>query len=77
MNKIAFRNVKLKDQGNDFEFWQTKSYDERLAVLEQLRRDYYGLTDETEPRLQKDVYKIFMRKPRKRKNQRRDGSINQ
>ena len=65
MDKTVVRKVSLKDQGNDFEFWQTKSYDERLSVLEELRRDYYGWKKGTEPRLQKDVYKIFMRKPQK------------
>jgi hypothetical protein len=63
MKKSIVRKVAVKDQGNDFEFWQTKSYDERLSVLEELRRDYYGSKNGTEQRLQR-VYRSFERKRR-------------
>lgn len=54
------RKVKLNEQGNDFAYWQTQSYEARLAALEEIRREYYGYTDETEPRLQR-VYRIVKR----------------
>jgi hypothetical protein len=63
MNKTVVRKVKVKDQGNDFEFWQTKSFEERLSVLEELRRDYYGVKHGIEPRLQR-VYRGAKRKRR-------------
>lgn len=63
MNKTVVRKIPLKDQGNDFEFWQTKSYDERLSVLEELRRDYYGSKNGIESRLQR-VYRSSKRKRR-------------
>lgn len=77
MNKTAFRNVKLKDQGNDFEFWQTKSYDERLSVLEELRKDFHGSKNGIQQRLQKDVYRVFKRKPRTQKSRKLDRSLSQ
>lgn len=54
------RKVKLREQGNDFAYWQTQSYEARLAALEEIRQEYYGYTDETEPRLQR-VYRIVKR----------------
>lgn len=54
------RKVRLSEQGNDFAYWQTQSYEARLAALEEIRREYYGYTDETEPRLQR-VYRIVKR----------------
>ena len=44
---------KLTEQPNDFAYWQSQSYEARLAALEEIRREYYGYTDETEPRLQR------------------------
>ncbi len=54
------RKFKLTEQPNDFAYWQTQSYEARLAALEEIRREYYGYTDETEPRLQR-VYRIVKR----------------
>lgn len=32
---------KLSDHVSDFEYWQTQSYEARIAVVEEMRRDYY------------------------------------
>jgi hypothetical protein len=40
MDKTFFRVGKLSEQGNDFDFWQTQSYEKRLATLEAIRREY-------------------------------------
>lgn len=45
--------VKLSEQATDFAYWQAQPYDARLVALEEIRREYYGWTDETEPRLQR------------------------
>jgi hypothetical protein len=47
------RKVKLTEQPSDYAYWQTQSYAARLAAVEEIRREYYGWTDETEPRLQR------------------------
>ena len=44
------RKVKLTEQTSDFAYWQTQPYEARL---DEIRREYYGWTDETEPRLQR------------------------
>lgn len=54
------QKFKLTEQPSDFAYWQTQSYEARLAALEEIRREYYGYTDETEPRLQR-VYCIVKR----------------
>lgn len=46
---------KLTEQPSDFAYWQTQSYEARLAALEEIRREYYGWTDETEPRVERVV----------------------
>ena len=47
------RKIKLTEQTSDFVYWQTQSYETRLAALDEIRQEYYGWTDETEPRLQR------------------------
>ena len=47
------RKVKLTEQTSDFTYWQTQPYEARLAALDEIRQEYYGWTDETEPRLQR------------------------
>jgi hypothetical protein len=49
--------VRIEDQPNDFEFWQSQPYHVRLAALEQIRREYHQWKYGTEPRLQR-VYSI-------------------
>ncbi len=40
MDKTAIRKVNKNSAGNDFEFWQTQSYEKRLEALEQIRQEY-------------------------------------
>lgn len=54
------RIVALKDQGNDYRYWKERSYQERLSALEELRQEYYGQADGSQPRLQR-VYTIIKR----------------
>lgn len=60
MDKTAVRIVKIDQQGTDFKYWQSQPPWKRLAALEFLRKQYYGWTDETEPRLQR-VFTIVKR----------------
>ncbi len=56
----VYRKVALKQQPSDFEYWQKKGYEERLAALESIRREYHGWDAQPEPRLQR-VYTIVKR----------------
>ena len=50
--------IKMGEEKSDFEYWQTKSYAERLAALEEIRREYntWKYTD-AEQRFQR-VYRV-------------------
>ncbi len=47
--QAIFKKVKIEEVGNDFAFWQSKTPEERLKALEEIRKEYnswkYG-TDE-------------------------------
>ncbi|MGC2238066.1 MAG: hypothetical protein WA584_18035 [Pyrinomonadaceae bacterium] len=48
----------LGEEKSDFSYWQTKSYAERLAALEEIRREYNSWKyDGVEQRFQR-VYRI-------------------
>jgi hypothetical protein len=58
----------LKQQGNDFAYWQSQPYQERLRVLEEIRSDYLRWRlftkkepDDFQPGFQR-VYHIVKRK---------------
>lgn len=53
----VYRKVNIRDQKSDFAYWQTQSYQVRLATLEQIRREYHQWRYGSEPRLQR-VYTI-------------------
>jgi hypothetical protein len=36
----VIKKYKIDKQPNDFSFWQSKSYEERLDALEQIRKEY-------------------------------------
>jgi hypothetical protein len=40
IDKTKIRKGKLKEQGNDFLYWQSQPYEVRLAVIEQIRQEY-------------------------------------
>jgi hypothetical protein len=48
------RITRLKDQArDDLRYWLSRPVAERLAAVEQLRRDHEGVTTDAEPRLQR------------------------
>lgn len=52
------RIIQMEEQESDFQFWQTRSYVERLEALEAIRAEYHQWKYGTEPRLQR-VYRIL------------------
>ncbi|HEY0047984.1 MAG TPA: hypothetical protein VGB68_01770 [Pyrinomonadaceae bacterium] len=60
MDKTIVRKGKLKEQGNDFEFWQTQSYEARLATVEQIRQEYNSWKYGSEQGFQR-VYRVIKR----------------
>ena len=57
MIQKVFKKVKLDEQKSDFSYWQTQSYQARLATLEEIRQEYHRWKYDTEPRFQR-VYRI-------------------
>jgi len=53
MNKSVFKVVSIRDKGGH-KYWKRKSYLERLAALEQLRRTIFGY-DTSTARLQRTL----------------------
>jgi hypothetical protein len=49
----VYRKTVLNEQPSDFTFWQSQPPAARLAALEEIRREYHGWTDDTQPRLQR------------------------
>jgi hypothetical protein len=47
------RKMSLNDQPSDFAYWQTQSYQARLAALEKIRQEYHQWRYDSEPRLQR------------------------
>ncbi|MDQ3800574.1 MAG: hypothetical protein M3384_14080 [Acidobacteriota bacterium] len=60
MDKTFVRKGKLKEQGNDFEFWQTQPYEVRLATVEQIRQEYNAWKYGSEQGFQR-VYRVIKR----------------
>ena len=58
--KKCYTKVSLHDQKSDLAYWQTQSYQARIAALEELRRNYQRWKYDAEPRLQR-VYTIVKR----------------
>ena len=56
----VIKKYKINEQPNDFSFWQSKSYEERLEVLEQIRKEYNTWRYNAEQGFQR-VYKIVKR----------------
>lgn len=59
MDRNHVRKVKLREQGNDFAFWQTQTPEKRLETLEQIRNEYHN--NANSPGFQR-VYRIVKRK---------------
>jgi hypothetical protein len=58
MIKTIIRKGKIKEQGNDFAFWQTQPYETRLKAIEQIRQEYNTWKYGTEQGFQR-VYRII------------------
>jgi hypothetical protein len=56
----VYTKVRIDEQKTDFAYWQTQSYQARLAALEQIRREYHAWKYNAEPGLQR-VYHIVKR----------------
>lgn len=61
IEKNVIRKGKIKDQGNDFLYWQSQPYIRRLAVIEEIRREYNSWKYGSEQGFQR-FYKIAKRK---------------
>lgn len=48
---------KVGEQPSEYSYWQTQSYEARLAALEQIRQEYHQWKYDVRPRFQR-VYRI-------------------
>jgi len=55
------KKYRINEQPGDFQYWQTKSYEERLNVLEQIRKEYNLWRYNAEQGFQR-VYRIIKHK---------------
>ena len=51
--KKSVAKVLLREQKNDFAYWQTQPYAARLAALEQIRQEYHRWKYGVQPRFQR------------------------
>lgn len=56
----VMRKFRLGQEPKDREGYLRLSDAVRIGIVEQIRREYHGWTDETEPRLQR-VYRVLKR----------------
>jgi hypothetical protein len=56
--KKVYTRVNLYEQKTDLTYWQTRSYQARLAALEEIRQEYIRWKFGAEQRLQR-VYTIY------------------
>jgi hypothetical protein len=61
IDKSFVRKGKLSEQGNDFVFWQSQTFEKRLATIEQIRNEYNTWKYGAEQGIQR-VYRIIKRK---------------
>lgn len=55
------KKYRIEEQPSDFSFWKTKSYEDRLNALEQIRREYIAWRYDAEPGFQR-VYRVIKSK---------------
>jgi len=60
IDKTFVRKGKIRQQGNDFLFWQSQPYEIRLSTIEQLRQEYNTWKYGAEQGFQR-VYRIVKR----------------
>jgi len=61
IDKTFVRKGKLKEQGNDFKFWQNQPFEVRIAVVEQIREEYNAWKYGSKQGFQR-VYRVVKRK---------------
>ena len=49
----TYTKTKLSDQKSDFEYWQSQTAEQRLATLEQIRKEYHAWKYDPQPRFQR------------------------
>ncbi len=57
----VIKKYKIDEQPSDFSFWQSKSFEERLGALEQIRKEYNLWRYNAEQGFQR-VFRIVKRK---------------
>ena len=57
----TYTKSRIGEQPSDFAYWQTRSYEERLAALEQIRREYHLWKYGAEPGFQRVYRKLQLR----------------
>jgi hypothetical protein len=55
--RMSCTKVGIRHQQSDFSYWQSRPYQERLATLEEIRREFHQWRYGAEPRFQR-VYTI-------------------
>lgn len=58
IDRTFIRKGKIKEQGNDFLFWDKNSYEDRLTVIEQIGTEYNTWKYGSEKGIQR-VFKII------------------
>ena len=58
LDKTAIQIFKADEVPTDFAYWQTRSFEERLAALESIRNDYIKWAYDIQPGFQR-VYRII------------------
>ncbi|OGU67702.1 MAG: hypothetical protein A2W30_05130 [Ignavibacteria bacterium RBG_16_36_9] len=53
--------IKKSEERNDFQFWQSKSYHERIDAIETLRSQYFQMKENVQQGLQR-VYTVVNRR---------------
>ena len=54
--------IKKQDAQNDFQYWKSKSYQERIDAIETLRLQYIQMNNDDQQGLQR-VYTVVKQKP--------------
>lgn len=60
IDRTTVRIYKLGEEPSDAAYWRSRPLGERLRAIEQIRQEYHGWTDESQPRLQR-VYRVVER----------------
>src|SRR5205085_10563797 len=56
--KRVYAKMPVGEQPSDFSYWQTQSYQARIAALEEIRKEFHSWRYDAQPRLQR-IYSIL------------------